>query len=179
MAQTAARSLFVSMPLTSRSPARRVSGLPSAHRRPTGCRQHSAALPPLRHSPQGLGTLALQRRAGLARKSACKARRGASPPDPLERASKMAGKIFKERRLSSRASAVPTSKRVGITGIPTSQRAGHIGGRVSLPPQTPHRHAAANGLRAAPVAPGFEAQPVTPGACAPPEEGKAFGHLCF
>ena len=73
----------------------------------------------------------------------------------------------KERRLSSRASAA------SVRLIPASQRAGHIGGRVSLtpsidklragrlrtatPPQTV-RHGGA-----APVAPGFEAQPVTPG----------------
>jgi hypothetical protein len=47
MARTAAWSLFLSMPLTLR--------LPSARRRPTGCRRHSAAQPPLRHGPQGPG----------------------------------------------------------------------------------------------------------------------------
>ena len=81
----------------------------------------------------------------------------------------------------------PAVRRGGFVGIPASQRAGHIGGRVVVASahrqaqgrQPPHRHAAGNGLHAAPVAPGFEAQPVTPGACAPPEEGKAFGHLCF
>ena len=33
------------------------TGLPSARRRPTGCRRHSAAQPPLRHGPQGPGAL--------------------------------------------------------------------------------------------------------------------------
>jgi len=51
MARTAAWSLFISMPLTPEA------GLPSARRRPTGCRRHSAAQPPLRHGPQGPGAL--------------------------------------------------------------------------------------------------------------------------
>ena len=105
MAQTAAWSLIVSMPLTPRT---RKAGIGTAVCAPPPFRLREAA--PARHDglpptlrrftplcafrPQGRGALALQRRAGLARKSACKARRGALPPDLLERASKMAGKIF-------------------------------------------------------------------------------------
>ena len=174
MAQTAAWSLFFSMPLTPEDGTAVCApppyGLPPTLRRFT---------PRCATAPRGWARWLCNGAPALARKSACKARRGASPPDPLNARQKWPARFSRNGSCQAVLPAVPTSKRVGITGIPASQRAGHIGGRVSLPPKTPHRHAAANGLRAAPVAPGFEAQPVTPGACAPPEEGEAFGHLCF